>query len=481
MHQVMCRAWDLAVQATLFFSIQSSLAFEPLPEGLLEDGGLSTETPQLIAFLQRKARPTPDQRHIRKLVDRLGSEVFEERVAAEKELIDVGTPALEALQAARESQDAEVAARARHCVEEIERQKDLVRPAVQVLLKREPKALLPFLKSKGGGVKLLCVEEIAGQKEEGNWAVPGLLEALDDEDWRMQYEVRRALIHVHAEGDFQRVLAAAKDERLAVRTGGLWLLYWFPSHGDVVVPLLLEAARDAKPEVRRAAVDALRGFPSDPRVVQTLVAALHDPDVVNREDMRPVALEAACSLSGFGKHAKGIIPELIWAVRHGTPKEMRELGVRALARVANEDEASVPQIVALFLDLLRNDPDLEMRLTALGGFAAIGPAATEAVPELLALVRAGQGAVGKDARRLRENALYALREIGPRNVEAIDVLVEVLRDRRNDASERQRAAEALGKAGPAARQAIPVLMEARNDRDMLLRDAAAEALKQIRR
>ncbi len=157
------------------------------------------------------------------------------------------------------------------------------------------------------------------------------------------------------------------------------------------------------------------------------------------------------------------------------------MAIRALAGVAKQDDASVAQVIALFLDQLRKGEDIEIRNEVLGGIALIGPAAMEAIPDLLALVRAGEGDVSKEARKMRSGALGALAEIGPKDAKAIEVLVGVFRDRGADYSDRKNAAEALGNAGPSAQQAIPALTEALQDKDRRIREVAATVLKQIGR
>ncbi len=253
----------------------------------------------------------------------------------------------------------------------------------------------------------------------------------------------------------------------------------FDAHSEMVLPVLLAAAKDRQVEARRAAVESLRSFPSDPRACKVLAEALHDPDAANRYRERSVAHGAACSLWQFGRDAKPAIPDLIWAVRARPSEDIREMAIRALAGVAKRDEASLAQVVAFFLDMLRKGDDIETRRAALGGLASIGPAATEAVPDILALVRAGKGDASKDARGLRSGAVRVLPAIAPQDARVIEFLVGVLRDRENDSNDRINAAEALGKAGPLAQQAVPALTEALEDKDTEIRIVAATVLKRL--
>ncbi len=123
MRKATCRIWVNAVVTILLSAIQSFLAFGALPElpptaenapdpsspeGRLLAAGVGTETPQIIAFLNRHTQTSRDEKYIRKLIDQLGNEDFTKRLAAEKALIEVGDPALEALEAAKASKDLEV-------------------------------------------------------------------------------------------------------------------------------------------------------------------------------------------------------------------------------------------------------------------------------------------------------------------------------------------------------------------------------------
>ncbi len=60
---------------------------------------------------------------------------------------------------------------------------------------------------------------------------------------------------------------------------------------------------------------------------------------------------------------------------------------------------------------------------------------------------------------------------------SIEILVEALKEK--DGNVRSKAARALGGIGPAAKEAIPVLLEALRDREAHVRWDAARALGQI--
>jgi HEAT repeat protein len=450
------------------------------PEERLLAAGIGLERPQLVAFLERHSQPGPNSETIRKLLHQLGNEDFERRDAAEKALIQAGSRALAALQEAQMSNDLEVRSRATRCLSAIEKDSELVRSAIGLLLERDRKSILPFLKCKSSCVKRLCLEEIGKLKDEDNWAVPALLEALDD-DWHMQVEVRFALDRVLIENNVRLVLRAARDDRLAVRTGAIYALRHFKSHDEVVLPALLAAAQDPQAEVRRAAVDALGGFPTDRRACNALAQALHDQDAANRDWEHSVAHGAAGSLSLWGKDAKPAMPDLMWAVRAAPTDDIRRMAIRALAGVAMNDNAAVAQVVAFFLDVLRRGENKEARLAALEGFSILGPVAKEAVPDLLAWLRVAAGDMSKDGRNVQCAAVYVLARIAPREGIVTDLLVGVFRDKGNDVLARVQAAKQLGEIRPWTEPVVRALLEARDDKDPEIRAIATMLLDQHRR
>ena len=97
----------------------------------------------------------------------------------------------------------------------------------------------------------------------------------------------------------------------------------------------------------------------------------------------------------------------------------------------------------------------------------IGPAAADAVPQLIIALR------NEDAGA-RAAASEDLGKIGAAAVDAVPQLLMVLKD--EDARVRAAASEALGYIGPAAADAVPQLTIALKDEDARVQDAASEAL-----
>jgi HEAT repeat protein len=159
-----------------------------------------TDGATLTAALRKHTPTAEDRKKIHGLIDRLGDEDFAQRERASLDLFAVGRMALPQLQEATRSTDAEVSRRVRELIERIQ---------------REPAHVLP-----AAAIRLLAVRKPAG-------AVETLLAYLPyaDDEVRAE-EVSKSLT------------------LLALREGK-------PD------PALLGALRDAKPEIRAVAVEAL--------------------------------------------------------------------------------------------------------------------------------------------------------------------------------------------------------------------------------
>jgi HEAT repeat protein len=118
-----------------------------------------------------------------------------------------------------------------------------------------------------------------------------------------------------------------------------------------------------------------------------------------------------------------------------------------------------------------NDKKPHTKLEAIIAIKEIGPAAREAIPELIETIRKTRN---QDKRFLfaSVNALLALgKEIVPH-------MISLLKD--DDWEMRRGSAWILGKLGPEDRDAVPALTEALNDTNVNVRMKASEALKKLK-
>jgi hypothetical protein len=119
--------------------------------------------------------------------------------------------------------------------------------------------------------------------------------------------------------------------------------------------------------------------------------------------------------------------------------------------------------------------DAELRRLAVLAITNIGPAAANAVPDLVAILREDQD------EKTREHAAVALGGIGKASASAVPVLVEKIRDVGEAKNIRIKCAMALQRIGPvdAAVKAVPALLGVLGDpqQDIGVRDRVMFALR----
>src|SRR5262249_19413967 len=154
-----------------------------------------------------------------------------------------------------------------------------------------------------------------------------------------------------------------------------------PTIGKQAIPLLLQALKDPAAEVRANAAASLGLIGSDAKAaVPPLIGALEDKDASART-------AAAAALGNLGETARAAVPALVRALRDPD----RRVGLGAVS------------------SLRQLDADAFLKF---------------ALPFLIATIRDKEG---KD--RLRESAVYALENLGPRGKAAVPALCELLKDK----------------------------------------------------
>jgi HEAT repeat protein len=184
---------------------------------------------------------------------------------------------------------------------------------------------------------------------------------------------------------------------------------------------------------------------------------------------------ALASLAALGPDAKESIPPLIDTLGHETAGFAV---TQALGRIGS---AAVPALVKA----LRSD-NARVRANAAAALKSMGPAARDAVPGLMEVVKKDRGtrtdAVAQPPALPRIQAIGALAQIGPAARDAVPVLIDVLKEKDALDGARIEAAVALGLIGPDAGEAVPVLaavIQGPETKFSPLRLHAATALGQI--
>jgi hypothetical protein len=159
-------------------------------ERALKAAKVGTDGADLLTFLRGQVRTEADREKVRALVRQLGDDAFEVRDKATQELIRLGGAAVPELRRTTKDPDAEIASRARRCLEKIEEKKGpeaLLHEALRLVAVKRPAgaaevllALAPGLTDEGDARELrnaLAAVAVRDGKPD-----PAVEKALDDKD-----------------------------------------------------------------------------------------------------------------------------------------------------------------------------------------------------------------------------------------------------------------------------------------------------------
>jgi hypothetical protein len=234
--------------------------------------------------------------------------------------------------------------------------------------------------------------------------------------------------------------AAAPEDRIAAAND---LAHLGPA-ARPALPALRLAARGPDPNVCLAAATTLaRLVPGDDRPITAIQALLCHADF-------KVRFAAAVALADLGPQALPALPALLRALQDRTEVAVvRAAATAAVGRVA-PGSASQREAVTALASLVKTDLSPDVRAEAVGALRRFGPHACEAAPTL----RKGLAALAVGPGQFDAEAVALLARLSPPPVE---LLGEVLEDRRAPDSARRAAARQLGALGPRARRALPSL------------------------
>jgi HEAT repeat protein len=226
--------------------------------------------------------------------------------------------------------------------------------------------------------------------------------------------------------------------------------------GDDVVRALRQACRDADAEVRASAKLVLARI-YEP-AIRRLLAEYDEvrPDRSRYHNGGRSVSEIKRDLVAIGSPT---VPALYEALKGNDATFAREILVEI-------DADAMPALI----DEFKKDHWFKRRGQATKCVSWLGPAAKDAVPELI-------GALNDQDAAVRFDAAIALGKIDPTAKDTVPVLVDALKDR--DTSVRRAAAEALDGIGPAAKDAVPALIDALKDQNASERFMAASVLVAI--
>lgn len=242
--------------------------------------------------------------------------------------------------------------------------------------------------------------------------------------------------------------------------------------------------------VNLALIGLLQACAADPgeptyrdRPLSEWIKALDEAD----PNLRQQAIDACYHL---GPKAAAAVPALVEAIKALTNRDYA-LGSQIFRALCEIGPASVKPLTVLL-----QSEDFQVAAGAAQTLGKIGPAAKDAIPELVGLLRDNnnQGLAAVEALgEIGQPALAALREalrgrnptvrsgasraLAHMGKSAVPELMAALQE--DDDSIRQLAASALSQIGPAAKAAVPRLTEMLQDDNATIREYAAFSLSSI--
>lgn len=364
---------------------------------------------------------------------------------------------------------------------------DVRRAAALAIAKRDDiglRMLAAELDAASPGVREEAVRGLGSMGSAAREAAPALIERLDDSSRRVRVAAVEALGRIGpAESIVSPLIDAVRtDPSLArvaqdamVRSGALAVPGLLDALGDddrdlawVVANWLVEIGSPAREAIlRRRPVEA-----PDARIAATRVRGLLSADPRSalavmefyvRSPVTRLRAEAITSAGSFGPEAASALPMLSSGL-DDRESDVRLAAIEAVGRLAS---AGAPAVAALARRI--ESGAAAERLAALEAIAALGPFAEEAIPTLVAVLRDGNDDE-------RAEAAHALAEIGPAALPAVAELIEVIRARQPGEAE---AIRALGRIGPAAAAAEALVLERAADSSGPVRERALEAIASL--
>jgi HEAT repeat protein len=334
--------------------------------------------------------------------------------------------------------------------------------------------------------------------EHGKGAVAALEKLLEGKDRDERWWTAWALWQIQKDRRSIPVLARdLLDRDVRVRIATATLLGRIGPAATDVVEALETALKDNDARLRVAAASALWSVNQNPAALPALVQLLRDGDPSIRRDA------ALCLGANLGTKAVPAVAALAKASWDENP-DVQCAAAEALGRIG----PAASQVVAPLVALLRSRQDSGVHSSAAEALGLIGPRASSAVGVLLeklkdhdSLVRAHAALALWRIDRKRDGLAVALAGLSDRGYrtritaaealwslksdpQAISALLAALadadrHDHPNPANARYMAARALGRIGPPARAAAPALRHLLDEEDDFLRATAEAALKAV--
>ncbi len=354
------------------------------PSGLLP-GRLSAEEPRPVPDVQQQLR-------IERLIGQLGDGTFAQREAAGRELIEIGTPAIEALGRAENSKDLEVVKRSKVCLERIKHRafvaslvagltnpdKSIQEKSARQLWDLGPKArqaipdLINLLDHPDDAIRIRVVLALHYIGPEASRALPKFIEMMQDtrtSDQLLQRVIILCRGIASSEDDVTPILQKLlKSDRLESRRSAVSALGSLKQNGEEVIPDLLSAMRDPDEHVQRLAISSLGHLQKKPEVVVPILARRISDCATDplKSQQKGDAIRAVCFFGQKGKVAWPLLLRIlsdqredktsrmyiILMFRDQSPEEAKE-AIPILEQVKQHSEVDLRRLAEYALDRLQ--------------------------------------------------------------------------------------------------------------------------------
>ncbi|MBI4662030.1 MAG: HEAT repeat domain-containing protein [Verrucomicrobia bacterium] len=309
-------------------------------------------------------------------------------------------------------------------------------------------------------------------------ALPGLIQRLDDPDWRVRQSYAEAIGRIRRASDKAgpALARALQDEEPLVRVAAANALRAIGVHMDEAVATLIDMLRDQRSQHSQHAAEALGKFgPARADVIQALVEALKSQDWKLR-------WQCIRTIGNIGQEAAVAVPALIQVLESADALN-RQAAAEALRKIGTAAKDASPA-----LSQALQDANLSVRRRAAESLRAIEPKALgAAMDSLLENLRSRDGQVRASAASALGSLAeiydfsYEVEESGKivsRHVNVGPVMTPALVKALEDETEAVRvaSARALGVGWGLRADALASLIRSLRDPAPTVRAAAATAL-----
>ncbi len=300
----------------------------------------------------------PDPKRIEELISNLGSNHFDKRASAQRELVSLGSIALPKLEAELMSTDAEVSRRCKAAIGEI---KQLIREATTIVVPVQPDA--SDLMSDNPYQRMRAAQELAHLRDNAKARLPEILRCLDDWEEEVRSAAISALCTQKADPKtaLPKIMAIVRNEKesTTIRGSALVALRAFMPESESAVPELVALLRTKTCRVRPrvAVVLGQIGANQWSTVLPALFDTVNDPD-------RDTRVGAATGLSIMRKDPQ----RCVLAIHKLLEGEKQELSTTPKRPPRQPDERN-PLIISLIIAIQQFGAEAALAIPTLAGIA----------------------------------------------------------------------------------------------------------------